>query len=1301
MASPRGKRNKHKGAADTTNETRSTPFREGTGIVLACVTTFLALSLLSYHRGDPSFNHSVLEPAQNLAGQSGAYLADLFYQVLGWPALVVPLMLGFIGLRMFRQPPLEMNWDRIVSVPVFFAVLCTLITMVIPPQPLNEGLPAGAGGSVGILVGRMMLVSFGFWGSLVLLIPLQLISFLLMTRISVTGIISNMQSIQAEKAARELLQEEKQLSQEKLLKPTTQFGSNPIHSGQVEPKEPVAEKVLAQLAVGGQQVSEQIGEMQSSLLGKIKGLGQLRGRMRRQAAKRQMEKQNEKPAMPQMAKPIEKPKGTHDDQLASDALEKAPPSPLVDTRQEPSFEEFDLDAPLPKLQEPPPEPEAEPEADWPPAPPPEQEPAAVEQINQNLSQALSEASLGNQTDLVSETPQQEQPSELPLEERDPLLASLANVVGQPSPADEKLESLAEEEVVEEEKRAFAVDWGMPEDEAQAQPEKVDELAESIAQVMAEKGLPEGHEPASGVAEHLSDGAEELPQDPMAESLAQAMAEREQAEESAQEEPAEALPPAMVLEAEADHNPLDEAQVTAAEAHALAQAAEQMQQSHQDEAEGAVQETAEEEDPEARILKILRPQEGSEESAPAEAAPLAATPAMAASTASAAAPLQSSDAAASTTEESVAWPEAFQAPGQEPSPEPEPAVEAEPLPEPEPAAEPEPTAEPEPLVETAAEVDETATEEPAVAQEQTEQEAAFDPDAVLEDASLLKPAMAEEPADEEPAEETEAVVAPAEESSSEEQPAEELPTVDRMSSFARAKLDPAERWPLPGKEFLALADPTANVVDESDLNAKARQLEAVLGHFKVKGQIVDYHPGPVVTTFELDPAPGLKAAKVVGLADDLARSISALSVRVAGNIPGKSVIGIEVPNDDRQTVYLREVLESEKFRSVKSPLAVALGSDINGDPVVANIAKMPHLLVAGTTGSGKSVAVNAMICSVLFHARPDQVRFLMVDPKMLELSIYEGIPHLLAPVVTEVNKAATLLKWAVHEMEERYRLMSEMGVRNLSGYNEKVEECLASGEQPTRRVKVGFDPETGQPVERDEPIPLEKKPLIVIVIDELADLMVQVGKEVEPAIARLAQMARAAGLHLILATQRPSVDVITGLIKANFPTRLAFQVSSRIDSRTILDAMGAERLLGMGDGLYLPPGTSHLQRIHAPFVADKEVHALVKHWKQFGSPDYDESVLTPRDDDDAGPVADMAGGAPAGGGGSDYDEFYDQAAQLVIRQRKVSTSMVQRHFKIGYNRAARIVEQMEEDGLISSPNHQGKREVLAPEQPGME
>jgi DNA segregation ATPase FtsK/SpoIIIE, S-DNA-T family len=471
-------------------------------------------------------------------------------------------------------------------------------------------------------------------------------------------------------------------------------------------------------------------------------------------------------------------------------------------------------------------------------------------------------------------------------------------------------------------------------------------------------------------------------------------------------------------------------------------------------------------------------------------------------------------------------------------------------------------------------------------------------------------------------------------------------------------------PLPPLDLLVQTEDFSDQ-DQEVLASMTKTIEQKLSDFKIRGQIIDVRNGPVVSTFCFEPAPGQRASQIINLTDDLARSISAVSVRVDGNMPGEAAIGIEVPNKVRSTVGLKDILESSAFHDLHSPLAVALGTDIYGQPVAADLAKMPHLLVAGTTGSGKSVAINAMICSILFNTRPDEVRFLMIDPKMLELSIYNGIPHLLAPVVTDVHKAANLLQWAVKEMEERYRLMSELGVRNLTGYNQRVEHCLENGEQ----------------VENNKAIPLEKKPHIVIVIDELADLMIQVGKEVEPAIARLAQMARAAGLHLVIATQRPSVDVITGLIKANFPTRLAFKVSSKIDSRTILDSIGADNLLGMGDGLYLPPGTSQQKRIHAPFVSDAEIDSLVKFLKSTSAPNYDPLILSQIESEKT-----MGNDSKNGGD----NKLYDLVIAFSVRTQKISISRIQKKFKISFKRAAQIVEHMHKDGLLSDPDSKGQR-----------
>jgi DNA segregation ATPase FtsK/SpoIIIE, S-DNA-T family len=492
--------------------------------------------------------------------------------------------------------------------------------------------------------------------------------------------------------------------------------------------------------------------------------------------------------------------------------------------------------------------------------------------------------------------------------------------------------------------------------------------------------------------------------------------------------------------------------------------------------------------------------------------------------------------------------------------------------------------------------------------------------------------------------------------------------------------------LPSLDLLspAKSGPVARL-DESALSENARLLESVLQEFGVKGQIVKVRPGPVVTLYELEPAPGIKSSRVIGLADDIARSMSALSVRVAV-IPGRNVIGIELPNASRETVYLRELLGAEAYDRSGGRLPLILGKDIGGAPVVVDLARMPHLLVAGTTGSGKSVAINTMILSLLFRLSPEHCRFIMVDPKMLELSVYDGIPHLLAPVVTDPKKAVVALKWAVREMENRYRSMSKLGVRNIDGYNARVEEAKAKGELITRRVQTGFDADTGKPVFEDETLDLVPLPYIVVVVDEMADLMLVAGKDIEWAIQRLAQMARAAGIHLIMATQRPSVDVITGTIKANFPTRISFQVTSKIDSRTILGEQGAEQLLGQGDMLYMAGG-GRITRVHGPFVSDGEVEDVVRFLKAQGQPDYVEAVT--EDPEEEAAFSAMAGEEGEGSG----DGLYDQAVALVIRERKCSTSFVQRHLQIGYNRAARIVERMEQEGLVSTANHVGKREVL--------
>ena len=484
------------------------------------------------------------------------------------------------------------------------------------------------------------------------------------------------------------------------------------------------------------------------------------------------------------------------------------------------------------------------------------------------------------------------------------------------------------------------------------------------------------------------------------------------------------------------------------------------------------------------------------------------------------------------------------------------------------------------------------------------------------------------------------------------------------------------------------------LSDEALEENARMLETVLDDYGVKGEIVSVRPGPVVTMYELEPAPGLKASRVIGLADDIARSMSALSARVS-TVPGRSVIGIELPNENREKVVLREILAARDFGDSNMKLPLALGKDIGGDPVVANLAKMPHLLIAGTTGSGKSVAINTMILSLLYRLTPEDCRLIMIDPKMLELSVYDGIPHLLSPVVTDPKKAVVALKWVVGEMEDRYRKMSKMGVRNIDGYNSRVSDALSKGESFSRTVQTGFDDETGEPVFETEEIVPEKMPYIVVIVDEMADLMMVAGKEIEACIQRLAQMARASGIHLIMATQRPSVDVITGTIKANFPTRISFQVTSKVDSRTILGEMGAEQLLGMGDMLYMAGGAK-ITRCHGPFVSDEEVEEIVNHLKSFGPPDYIGGVIEGPEDGKADDI-DAVLGLNTGGNTNGEDALYDSAVAIVIQDRKCSTSYIQRKLAIGYNKAARLVEQMEEQGLVSAANHVGKREILVPEQ----
>jgi S-DNA-T family DNA segregation ATPase FtsK/SpoIIIE len=509
---------------------------------------------------------------------------------------------------------------------------------------------------------------------------------------------------------------------------------------------------------------------------------------------------------------------------------------------------------------------------------------------------------------------------------------------------------------------------------------------------------------------------------------------------------------------------------------------------------------------------------------------------------------------------------------------------------------------------------------------------------------------------------------------------------KQTAFA---FDPSEGFNLPAIDLLTEVDHSKRKqVDEGGLEQNARMLEGVLSDFGIRGEIADVRPGPVVTLYELEPEAGIRASRVIGLADDIARNMSAISARVAV-VPGRTVLGIELPNKDRETVALRELMESKDYKKQGLKLPIALGKEISGAPVIEDLANMPHLLIAGTTGSGKSVAVNAMILSLLYRMTPEECRMIMIDPKMLELSVYDDIPHLLTPVVTEPGKAVMALKWTVREMEQRYRAMQKVGVRNIEGFNKRIEEALAKGLPLTRTVQTGFNAESGEPVFEEEMIAEKKLPFIVVIVDEMADLMLVAGRDIEGAIQRLAQMARAAGIHLIMATQRPSVDVITGTIKANFPSRISFNVTSKIDSRTIIGEQGAEQLLGKGDMLFMRGG-GRLTRIHGPFVGDDEVQQVAEFLRSQGEPDYIESVT----EEPFEMPTDMGGVGGFADGGDKDQALYDQAVFLVTREQKASTSFIQRHLKIGYNRAATIIEQLEREGVVSPANHVGKREVLA-------
>ncbi|MBF0588751.1 MAG: DNA translocase FtsK 4TM domain-containing protein [Magnetococcales bacterium] len=1215
-------------------------FREGMGVAFLAITAFMVLGLSSYERTDPSFNNTGSGEVLNLGGVSGAYLSDVLFQFLGLGAWWIPLILGSMGLRLFRkQEQQHLYLDRLLSTPTVVAVT-SLILGILAPSDLSwtKHLPAGPGGIMGFEGAAVMLHNFGFWGSMILLISLGLLSLMVLTRFSILRITSvvtgrfegitpgkavSMTGHGMATAARNVFSglrlpdqprrddgEPDKYTEEDDRPYDEEAYDERYHDDEEHDLDHEAPPDGEYRPEAGDQHPEEMQDLpEQSPLEEQEPPEASRPKRSFPTLSALMKRKGKKSA------PSSEPDDA--DALPPHGVEPAFEEPLhhprLDERVEPDlgFADDAFDAP----------------------PPTTSKPTAQHIVSTPPTTPASPVASGPEPPTLSsvvEAPIEEPPVVAPPVVTPPLTEPPPPIVESPvvaAPAEEPAPIQPTTQIA----ASTATETSgvaLPSAQSLAPPQTSEEHP-------AHKEKPASKDEILARLHAFQDGELGMEDDtPLGH-------DHSLSEQSLQEAVSAAgLTPGQGPAGSAEPSLADENQP-----HAFVEVQRPPNEDDWSLPEGF-------ESPNEKPLQPVQPTTG-QNKAPLE------TPTLQVTEPPPAPVMIPADEAAETNSPPAPW-----------VAETQPGTLSGEIETPKPVA-PE-TVAPTPAAQTPM--------RPTPSEPMTTEPVAPSP---VAPAPVAPSPVAPAPTPPSPV----APVAPVAYQPAPQPEQEPPPPTD----------EPA---PLPPLDLLTKPGDERRGPSPESLAEKARILEEKLSDFKIKGQITDVLPGPVVTTFELDPAPGLRAAKVIGVADDLARSIMATSVRVVGNIPGKNVIGIELPNETRQTVYLSEVLESEEYRAIekKSPLAVALGSDITGRPVAADLAKMPHLLVAGTTGSGKSVAVNAIICSILFHARPDEVRFLMVDPKMLELSVYESIPHLLSPVVTDVRQAATLLKWAVSEMEERYRLMSEVGVRNLAGFNNKVREMKKTGKTLTRKVKIGFDPETGLPVEQDEEIPLETKPMIVIVVDELADLMIQVGKEVEPAIARLAQMARAAGLHLIIATQRPSVDVITGLIKANFPTRLAFTVSSGINSRTILDQVGAERLLGMGDGLYLPPATSHLQRIHAPFVKDEEVHKLVDFLKKTGKPLYDQNVLTHRPDEGDQPIASEGAMAmmPAtpGGAPSDQDEFYEQAVQHVIRSRRVSTSMVQRQFKIGYNRAARIVEQMESEGLITEPNGAGKREVIA-------